>query len=36
MQGTIGTAKVKKYADVFLPIIYTHCQEHGVMTEINK
>lgn len=29
----IGAAKVEKYADVFLPIICAHCQEHGLMGE---
>ena len=29
----VGTARVKKYADVFLPIIRTYCQEHGLMDE---
>ena len=29
----VGTAKVKKYADVFLPIIRAYCQEHGLMEE---
>lgn len=29
----IGTAKVKKYADVFLPIISAYCQENGLMDE---
>jgi ATP-dependent DNA helicase RecQ len=29
----VGTAKVQKYADVFLPIICTYCQEHGLMAE---
>ena len=27
----IGTAKVKKYADVFLPIICAYCKENGLM-----
>ena len=25
--------KVKKYADVFLPVIRAYCQEHGLMDE---
>ena len=29
----VGTAKVQKYADVFLPIICAYCQEHGLMGE---
>ena len=29
----VGTAKVKKYADVFLPVIRAYCQEHGLMGE---
>ena len=29
----VGTAKVKKYADVFLPVIRAYCQEHGLMEE---
>lgn len=29
----VGIAKVQKYADVFLPIIRAHCQEHGVADE---
>ena len=29
----VGTAKVEKYADVFLPIIRTYCQEHRLMDE---
>ena len=29
----VGTVKVEKYADVFLPIICTYCQEHGLMGE---
>lgn len=29
----IGTAKVKKYADVFLPIICAYCEENGLMDE---
>ena len=29
----IGTAKVKKYADVFLPIIHSYCQEYGLINE---
>ena len=29
----VGTAKVKKYADAFLPIIRAYCQEHELMDE---
>ena len=29
----VGIAKIQKYADVFLPIIRAHCQEHGVVDE---
>lgn len=29
----VGIAKIQKYADVFLPIIRAHCQEHGVADE---
>ena len=29
----VGTAKVQKYADVFLPVICIHCQEHGVAAD---
>ena len=29
----VGPVKVKKYADVFLPIIRAYCQEHGLMDE---
>ncbi len=29
----VGPVKVKKYADVFLPIICDYCQKHGVMDE---
>ena len=29
----VGTAKVKRYADVFLPVIRAYCQEHGLMDE---
>ena len=29
----IGTAKVEKYAAVFLPIIRAYCQEHGLMAK---
>ena len=29
----VGIAKVQKYADVFLPIIRAHCQEHGAADE---
>ena len=29
----VGTVKVEKYADVFLPIICSHCREHGLMAD---
>ena len=29
----VGTAKVEKYADVFLPIICAYCQGHELMDE---
>ena len=29
----VGTVKVEKYADVFLPIICAYCQGHGLMDE---
>ena len=29
----VGPVKVEKYADVFLPIIRTYCQEHGLTDE---
>ena len=29
----VGTAKIKKYADVFLSIICAYCEEHGLMAE---
>ena len=29
----VGPAKVEKYADVFLPIIRVHCQEHGLINQ---
>ena len=32
----IGTAKVKKYADVFLPVICAYCEENGLMEKTCK
>ena len=29
----VGSVKIEKYADVFLPIIRAYCQEHGLMNE---
>ena len=26
----VGQVKIEKYADIFLPIIHTYCQEHGL------